>query len=492
MKLARKLTAAIVLGVFAVLAVHAYFGARRELRLFESDMRRDTHIMGRALAAAVVEVWRSDGRERALHLVDAANERESHMTIRWIALDAPEGDPYAPTLPRARLGPVEAGEEVVAKIDLDGQGEHLVTVVPAHLGSARTGAIEFAESLAGERQYVRTTLVNTAAATLVVALVCGAVASAVGVWLVGRPMRSLIAQATRVGAGDLSQRLDLGQRDEIGELAAEMNAMCDHLAEAHERVAREAAARIAALEQLRHADRLATVGKLASGVAHELGAPLQVISGRARMLADGDAAGAEVAEYAGIIVEQAQRVTRIVRQLLDFARRRGAEKANVDLGAVVRRACVLLVPMADKRRIAVAVEPGDADVVAEVDPDQLQQALTNLVVNAIQASGDGSVIKVTLSTEPRSPPAEIGGAEGRFACLAVEDAGAGMSSETMAHAFEPFFTTKGAGEGTGLGLSVAYGIVRDHGGWIDVASTEGAGARFAIYLPLGGSPPTAA
>src|SRR5262249_4136572 len=144
------------------------------------------------------------------------------------------------------------------------------------------------ESLAGERKYVRATIVQTLLATAALALVSAVVTTALGVWFVGRPMRALREQARRIGAGDLHARLSLKQRDEIGELAEEMNRMSERLAAAHEEVARATQARLAALAQLRHAERLATVGQLASGIAHELGTPLQIVTGRAGMIAEGD------------------------------------------------------------------------------------------------------------------------------------------------------------------------------------------------------------
>src|SRR6185312_678361 len=121
---------------------------------------------------------------------------------------------------------------------------------------------------------------------------------------------------------DFASPLDLPQKDELGHLAGEMNAMCERLVEAHKRIEKETAARIATLEQLRHADRLMTVGKLASGIAHELGTPLNVISARAEMISSGDATPTEARDYGRIIGEASQRMAKVIRQLLAFARRK--------------------------------------------------------------------------------------------------------------------------------------------------------------------------
>ncbi|WP_437286861.1 sensor histidine kinase [Sorangium sp. So ce406] len=482
MKLARKLTLALVFGVFLVLALSAYVQIRRDAMVFENDVQRDHHTMGRALAAAVTEVWRSEGAARALRLVEDANEREQQVNIRWVWLDGQTDEPHRPRLAPELLVPVAGGQAVVRRIPQK-DADLLVTCVPVPVPGDRAGALELSESLAGARRYIRSMILSTAITTAALTLVCGLLTTGLGVWLVGRPMRTLIDQARRIGAGDLSRRLSLRQEDEIGELGREMNAMCDRLAAANQRLESEAAARIAALQQLRHAERLATVGKLASGIAHELGAPLQVVTGRARMLVDGDVSGDEVPSNGQIILEQSQRMTQIIRQLLDFARRRSAEKQETALRGVVRGTFTMLKPLADKQGVTIVEEGDTPDRLVHADADQLQQALTNVVVNAIQAMPSGGTIAVRVQTVRARPPADQGGAEGDYIALSVRDEGQGMAADVLEHVFEPFFTTKPVGEGTGLGLSVAYGIIKEHGGWIDVDSHAGSGSQFTMYLP---------
>src|SRR5437016_2774104 len=172
-------------------------------------------------------------------------------------------------------------------------------------------------------------------ATIAIIAMCGLLASVLQIRLVGRPLRLLRDKARRAGGGDFSGPLVLRQRDEMGELATEINAMCDRLAEANRRVAKEAAARVAALEQLRHTERLATVGQLAAGVAHELGTPLGVVSARAELLASGDVSAADAGANARIILEQTDRMTAIIQQLLDFSRRRATKIGLANLDQVI-------------------------------------------------------------------------------------------------------------------------------------------------------------
>src|SRR5215470_577860 len=482
MRLARKLTLSMVLGVLVVLSVHAVLTVRSDVAFSEQQIESNAHWTGNTLVKAMARIWPREGQVRALELVEEANEDASLGHLRWVWINAQEDDPYAPRAPKALLGPVALGREVhVHDTNADGE-EVLRTYVPAPIQRGRPGAIEVTTSMSLQRQHVRATVRNALVTTVVMAAVCGALALLLGGWFVGRPIRALVGKARRIGTGDLSGPLALGQRDEIGELADEMNAMCDRLAAAADDLAAATEAKITVLEQLRHADRLSTVGKLASGIAHELGTPLNVVTGRARMIAGGLTAP-ETREYADIIVVQAQRMTRIIRQLLDFARRRSAHKSPEDLRQVARQTVSLLSPIAEKKGVDVAVVEGDEELLAEVDAAQLQQALTNLIVNAIQAMPQGGTITVSMARERVRPPPDHSGATGSYLRLDVTDQGVGMPEDTMSHIFEPFFTTKPVGEGTGLGLSVSYGIVKEHGGWIAVSSMVGKGSTFSVYLP---------
>jgi signal transduction histidine kinase len=362
----------------------------------------------------------------------------------------------------------------------DPHGDRRYTYVPMTPAGRRPAVLELSERASPPHAFIRASIIENVLSTMLIISICSLVALSLGFWLIGRPMRLLIAKARRVGAGDFSGPLQLRQRDEIGALAAEIDLTSDHLAEAQSRVATETEARITALEQLRHADRLKTIGQLASGVAHELGTPLNVISGRASIIAS-DTTHADTATAARIIIEQTERMTRIIRHLLDFSRRRGPQLARGELDRLVANAVDILAPLAKAHHVTIAVDAHEP-APAEIDQNQMLQALTNLMVNGMQAMPNGGRLTVTVGHRRARPPADHGGEEADYVCVSVADEGEGMSRETLAHAFEPFFTTKDVGEGTGLGLSVAWGIVQEHGGWIDVASELGGGSEFAILL----------
>ncbi|WP_375770605.1 HAMP domain-containing histidine kinase [Archangium gephyra] len=357
----------------------------------------------------------------------------------------------------------------------------LRSYTPLTIGETQ-GALEILEPLTEQQLHLRQTVTSAAVATGAIALAFLLVAMAMGRRLVGRPVEQLVSLARRIGEGDLEARVHLRQKDELATLADAMNQMASGLAAARAQVTAETAARLATLEHLRHADRLGTVGKLASGVAHELGTPLNVVLGRAKMIASGEAEGDETRECALIITQQVQHMTGIIRQLLDFARRRTPQRAPEDLTELVARTLRLLHPMATRRGIILASE-AEGPLRLDVDGGQLQQALTNLVVNGIHAMKRPGTLRVKLGRARALPPAELGGPEAEWVRLDVLDEGEGISPETLPRVFEPFFTTKDVGEGTGLGLSVSYGLIRDHGGWISVSSEPGRGSCFSIFLP---------
>jgi signal transduction histidine kinase len=485
MKLTWKLTIFLVLGTLLVTALHAATRISRESALFEQDIRQDNYLLGRTIAGAARRMWETAGEVQALQLVQEANERESQVDIRWVWLDAAPGTSASPLVSRAELAPLKTERKLVLRVHQKEKGsDAVVTYVPVVIPGPRRAAIELAESLAAERAYVRKTVANIGVSMLLIVAVCGAIAMGLGVWLVGRPIRTLVEQARRVGRGDLANRIVVRRRDELAVLAHEMNAMCDRLVEAEARVATETASRLATMEQLRHADRLMTVGKLASGIAHELGTPINVISGRAQLIADEEEAGSAAHQNATIVIEQADRMAAIIRHLLDFARRRPAQKSSQPLQPVLAQTVGMLGSLAHKRGVSLALADGDPSALsAEVDVGQLQQVLTNLVVNGIHAMPQGGPLILGLERTRLTPPPEHGGAEADYLRVFVKDQGTGITPEALPRIFEPFFTTKEVGEGTGLGLSVAYGIVQEHGGWIGVESAPGRGSCFSIYLP---------
>ena len=256
---------------------------------------------------------------------------------------------------------------------------------------------------------------------------------------------------------------------------------CDTVARLRARVDREINLRASAVGELRHAERLNTVGKLAAGLAHELGTPLHVVAGRAELIAHGDLAPNDLLTSALIIGEQTSRMARIIRSMLDFGRRSGTDKRTEDVGLLAEQTAELLRALAHKSGIDIVV--AGSHVRAEVNRAELQQVLSNLLSNAIQAMQDGGRIMVCVE-DANVKLAENADTRVRsYVCIEVRDQGTGIPPEILPRIFDPFFTTKDVGEGTGLGLSVSYGIVRDHGGAMRIETLLGRGTTVRVYLP---------
>ena len=227
-------------------------------------------------------------------------------------------------------------------------------------------------------------------------------------------------------------------------------------------------------EQLRHADRLATIGQLAAGVAHELNEPLANILGFAQLAQKASPLPKQVSADMQRIVENCLHAREVIQKLLMFARQMPPRITRVQLNNIVSEGMYFLDARCAKAGIEVVRRLDPTLPAIDADPSQLHQVLVNLAVNSIQAMPQGG----TLTLETR--------AEGDWVRLVVQDTGAGMTAAVRQNIFTPFFTTKDVNEGTGLGLAVVHGIVTSHGGTIDVRSEAGCGARFEIRLPVKG------
>lgn len=462
MRLVLNLVLLSLLASVSVLVGYAYVSIQSHRASLTEDMQRDHAAMMSVLVETVETVVADHGEPAARRLVDEVNRRRDNVDLSWIPLSG------------------ATDYSLLQRTSEDGTS--LETRAPVVIDGATVGSLLLVESFEGG-ELVLAARRSRIFLTGVGMVACGTLVGAgLGLVLVGRRIRALVVHARRVADGDLDSRItSIGSADELGELGREMNAMTAKLADARARVRSESEAKVQALEQLRHGERLMTVGKLAAGMAHELGTPLNVVAESARMIHAGETDAESSHEYAKIIADQAERMTGLLRQLMDFARRRPPRRAAADLQDLARLAITLITPLADSCDVALHLQADDP-CVAWVDAGQIQQVLANLLVNAIQASPPGANVEVIVkhAMGPRAPAASVQ----PQACVAVVDHGTGIDEESLPHVFTPFFTTKDVGSGTGLGLSVAHGLTREHGGWIEAISEVGAGSTFKVWLPL--------
>lgn len=480
MRLTWKLTIGLLLGVTIALGINLVLRIQREAQVFAADMRQDHALLSSWLAADILEEWRENGPAAAREVLTrraAALRSPERLTVRAIEPHAVPAD----ELEQLRTRTLVHTEEV-------GVNGHtlLRTLAPVLDRGAVILAIELDEPMDAVDGYLETTLKRALLAYFFMLICSAGLVGIFGFLVVGRPMQELINKAFRTGRGDLDGPLPATGNDELAVLARALNDMCEQLRAAWAERDAAARSRIAALERLRHVDRLSTMGILAAGIAHELGTPLHVVSGRAQLILDAETSTAGSKKNAKIIVDEAERMTGIVRQLLDFARKRPPLKVRADARGLAQHVVELLSMLARKGGIELRLAPGDDDTTIVGDANQLEQALTNLVVNAIQASRSGHDVVIDVRRVPEAtPPTEVGGPPRDEVWLSVKDKAGGVPEAHLDKLFTPFFTTKDVGAGTGLGLAIAWGLVREHDGAIDVDSRDGVGSTFTLRLPAG-------
>lgn len=289
---------------------------------------------------------------------------------------------------------------------------------------------------------------------------------------IGRPLRLLVEAMARVERGDARHRaVPTGPR-EVATLGVALNRMLDSLQRADSELRQRQGAEVRLQRQLKETEKMAAVGQVATGVAHELGAPLSVIDGKARRLAQRpDLSARSSQELAGIRAE-VRRMGAIVRQLLDFGRSRSGVQRPVSAARACRAAVASVEPERAAHRVRLEYSsPADPGLRLRGDPLRLEQALVNLLRNAIQAAEDGRV--------------ELGAyCEDEVVRLRVDDSGPGVSAALRERVFEPFYTTKESGRGTGLGLCIVNNVAEEYGGHVTIAESPLGGARFELVLPL--------
>jgi two-component system, NtrC family, sensor kinase len=317
-------------------------------------------------------------------------------------------------------------------------------------------------------------LVSVIAALVVVALIATIIPYVVRHY-VSNPLAELSRKVVRFSNdGELERSLN---GDELKLLTQEFRRLDDQLMNARADLMKRHKRELALERQLQRAERLATIGTLASGLAHEIGTPMGVIRGRAEYLLHGQPEPAMNRNGLQIIINQIDRISRIVRMLLDYARERESVWAVCDVRSVVEHALSLTETEAKGRRVTIKADLGDQTIPIRCDADQLQQVFINLIMNALDAmTPEGGSLEVRATIENETAAA-------RIAKVSFEDTGPGVALENRARVFDPFFTTKEPGKGTGMGLAVSQSIVRDHEGEIAL-HTGPAGTRFTISIPI--------
>jgi signal transduction histidine kinase len=375
------------------------------------------------------------------------------------------------------------------------EGKVLRYIQPLRWLSGGTAAVEVRQSLdAVDREFARAVRESIVSRVIVLVLFVFSIL-AVARWSLARPIRALMRGARAVGGGDLTQRIDVGRADELGQLALEFNRMAESLQQAHQALVEQSEQRLVLERKVQQTQKLVAVGMLAAEVAHELGTPLNVISGRTESLLRSLPADHPDRRQLDVIRGQTERITRIVHLLLDYARPRQTVLREEELAPLLGRVVSLLEGRCREKGVRIRLDLPRALPPVLADAEQLQQVFVNLLANAVDASPRWSSIQVTEGPEtllPQAGRAEVirGQAESPVLSVHVLDEGPGMSPEALAQIFQPFFSTKRRGHGTGLGLAIVEEIVRAHRGEVAMLSMEGHGTEAIVRLPV--APPRSA
>ena len=316
--------------------------------------------------------------------------------------------------------------------------------------------------------------------------------------LVYLPLRDLESGAQRLSAGNLDEPIPVRSSDEFGRLASVFNGMTDALRKSREQLrdwahtleqkveSRTQELRRAQAETMR-GEKLASVGLLASGVAHELNNPLTGILTFSHLVRQKMPDKSADAEDMDLVIRETKRCAAIIKRLLDFAREKQPEKKFTDLNQVIDDTVRIVERPAHLRDIEISVDLDRTLPQIWIDADQIKQVVMNMLVNAQHAVEEKGSITVTTrrAKDPRAAATE----DKPMVAISIVDTGCGIPEENLRRIFDPFFTSKDVGKGTGLGLSVSHGIIEAHGGLIEVESKVGEGSTFRVYLPL--TPPAA-
>ena len=505
MRLATKLTLVLLLAVAVVMASFGYWRAQRERQHLVDEAQGEVVLLTNTIRLAVQHALRDRQPEYIRELLEELVRSPSpvdririlNRQLEPINVASAESAEAIVIPPGDLERTLATGRTVVRYVEAAGRPTVYVLLPLRTPRGAILGVLEVVQVATQVRRQIQEALQE-----LALRLTLLGCTIFLAIWLtvrisIRRPVGRLAEAALAIGEGDLSRRLRLRRRDEIGQLGAAFNRMAENLQAARAEIVAEAQARLALERELQQTQKLAAVGRLASEVAHEIGTPLNIVSGRAEAIQRRLEPDHALARHVATILRQVERISAIIRQLLEYTRPRRLAARALDAGPILSRIVDLVEPLARHRQVALRAEVPDGLPGILADPDLVQQVLLNLVTNALDATPAGGSIRLTAEAGEAMPASDGAGARVRvsrgraeepFLTIAVADSGAGMPRAQLERIFEPFFSTKERKGGTGLGLPIVEDIVRAHGGAVEVESAEGLGTTVLLRWPLAPPP----
>ncbi len=486
MNLFSKIYSSLIMGIIGLLIIVGNLHYETQIRQFERNMAENAQAVGRVMAGVIIRTWVEAGAESAMRQVEAANNVDALTTLHWVWADEfrqKYGEGHS------EIEDVDGSEppSQFTFVAFDHNKKKLRhTFFPVNTPGGRRGGLLIRQSLAPLAEYTQKTLVESLVVSALLVIISSVIVYLIIFTKIRKPLEKLSRKALEIGKGNLAADLEIKGDDELVHLAQIMNDMCTRLLIAQEKIHFENLARLKTLEQLRHTEKLSTVGQIAAGIAHEIGTPLNVVDGRAKMIIYEPLEREEILSCARIIKTQAERMTLIIRQLLDFSRKKKViHKAPENVVTLIRQVFHLLTPLAAKQGVELCLKVApEAKVFCLVDSQQIQQVFMNVIMNGIQATPSKGSVQVDVLNIHLKSMLHTDNELRDILRIDIRDEGEGIPAENLTEIFTPFFTTKSVGLGTGLGLSIAQELLEEHGGWIEVRNRLIKGAEFSLFLKL--------
>jgi two-component system NtrC family sensor kinase len=483
MSLGTKLTWYLLLGVLVVMGLDLYLSVKRIQTDLLHDVRREVAAISRTLHIALTLIDRTDTpgpyfTSFVASLSDFKNVLDVVFYDHTAQIVARSTTLQEHQLPAMNIQQVMTTQTPAEGLFRAGLVQRYYRVEPM---STREGvaAMLVLEDFPFFTRVLRERMVVALGATLGLLAVLASIVAIVVRRSIAQPLRTLTRQVEAIGQGQFTRQLPTTRRDEIGRLAHEFDRMCLRLEAAHRTLEAENEAKLRLERDLRQSEQLVTLGKLAARLAHEIGTPLNIIQGRAEQLLRREHLPERDRAFLAVIVSQIDRISGFITQLLAQARRSEPHLRVVHLHEIVRHVWEAVSDRGAAANVEVRLDLAEGLPPVLGYPDQLQQVLLNLSVNALQAVGPAGRVVLRTRFQPDRPLSQEGHIE-----VEVADTGPGIAAHDLPHIFEPFFTTKGVTGGTGLGLTISREIVRSHDGEIRVESRHGQETRFIVSLPL--------
>ena len=459
--------------LIVVLAAAGYYSLQRLENQVEMRMQEDIELIARAIRGPL-EYALEQGREGSLAQTLASAFRFERVYGAYVfdkeGRRIAASGPREPVVGSRHLAEIAAGDRTGVYQDSDGKQVYSYFVPLSDSVGRNTGLLQLTRNGSEFRDYIQRVSHQAMLLLVLLSLLLLGIIAYGHHRVIGRNLGLLVRSMARIEGGDRKHRAVSSGPREVRQLGEGMNSMLDSIERSEQELERRRLEQSRLETRLQQSRKMAAIGQLAAGVAHELGTPLSVVSGKAqRMLRRSDLSLPVVGVFREIR-DAVQRMEHIVRQLLDFGRGNQLRLRPMPLDDIAECAVAQVREEADGKSVVLTLSGPHPAPVLPLDPVRMEQALVNLLRNAAQAAAEGGQVRLDWFDD------------GDRLGFRISDDGPGVPEELRCRLFEPFFTTKAVGQGTGLGLAVAQAAVSDHGGRIEVGPSELGGALFTMSL----------